>query len=85
MDQIKATLREYILSNFLQGESASNLQDDTPLRTSGIVDSLGTIQLVTHVEDTFDIEFDAHETGVENFDRIEDLAALIQGKLDAKG
>ena len=62
---------------------AGNLKDDTPLRTSGIIDSLGTIEMVTFVEDTFGIELEAHETGVEHFDRIEDLAALVAGKMTA--
>ena len=81
MEDVKARLRTYLLENFLRGEHASNLKDDTPLRTSGIIDSLGILQLVTFVEDTFGIELEAHETGVENFDRIEDLAALVERKL----
>jgi acyl carrier protein len=55
MDEIKSKLRTYILSHFLPGESAGNLKDDTPLRTSGIIDSLGIIQLVSFVEDSFGI------------------------------
>jgi acyl carrier protein len=82
MDEIKSKLRTYILSHFLPGESAGNLKDDTPLRTSGIIDSLGIIQLVSFVEDSFGIELEAHETGVEHFDRIEDLAALVASKLE---
>ena len=79
--EIKAKLRAYILQHHLRGEYESNLKDDTPLRTSGIIDSIGTIELVSFVENTFNIELEAHETGIENFDRIDDLAALIAGKL----
>lgn len=80
MDQIKNTLRAYILSEFLPGESPANLKDDTPLRTSGILDSMATLNLVTFVEQTFGVMLDAHETGIENFDRIEDIAALVASK-----
>lgn len=83
VDEIKTRLRRYVLEHHLRGESAGNLKDDTPLRTSGIIDSLGTIEMVTFVEDTFGIELEAHETGVEHFDRIEDLAALVAGKMTA--
>ena len=83
-DEIKAKLRAYVLSNHLRGEQESNLKNDTALRTSGIIDSLGTIELVTFVENTFGIELEAHETGVEHFDRIDDLAALVSRKLSAK-
>jgi acyl carrier protein len=80
MDSIKDTIRGYILDNYLQGESPSNLKDDTPLRTSGILDSVATLNLVTFLEETFGIEIDAHETGVADFDRIEDIASLVARK-----
>ena len=78
MDNIKDTIRTYILRSVLPGESASNLTDDTPLRTSGILDSMATLNLVTFLEQTFGITIDAHETGIDNFDRIDDIAALVR-------
>jgi len=81
MADVKAKLRSYILESFLKGEDESNLLNDTPLRTSGIIDSLGTIQLVTYVEEEFGIELEAHETGIERFDCIEDIAALVHEKM----
>jgi acyl carrier protein len=83
MDSIKETIRSYILNEYLPGESPANLTDDTPLRTSGILDSVATLNLVSFVEQTFGVMIDAHETGVENFDRIEDIAALVARKKNA--
>jgi acyl carrier protein len=80
MNTIKETIRSYILSEYLPGELASNLTDDTPLRTSGILDSIATLNLVSFLEQTFGITIDAHETGIERFDRIEDIAALVVSK-----
>jgi acyl carrier protein len=88
MDQgknIKDQVRQYILTEFLPGESASNLKDDTPLHTSGVLDSMATLQLVTFVEETFGIEVEAHEAGVENFESLNDIAAFVQQKTAAKG
>jgi acyl carrier protein len=85
MDNIKEDIRQYILSESLPGEKPSNLHDDTPLRTSGILDSLGMVKLVSFIEEKFGVEVEAHETGVENFDRIEDIAALIERKRALKG
>jgi len=84
IDDIKATLREYVLHHHLQGEDSSTLKDDTPLRTSGIIDSLGIIDLVSFLEQRFGIEFEAHETSVEHFDRLNDLAALIATKTETR-
>jgi acyl carrier protein len=80
MDDIKERLRQFILSKYLPGESAANLADDTPLQTSGVLDSLATLGLVTFVEQEFGIEMEAHETGIDNFNRIEDIAALVERK-----
>jgi acyl carrier protein len=83
MSEIKNALREFIAANYLPGESPENLKDDTPLRTSGVLDSLSTLALVSFVEERFGVSLEAHETGIENFDRIEDIAALIERKQQA--
>jgi acyl carrier protein len=80
MSNVKDTIRDYILREYLPGESASNLADDTPLRTSGILDSMATLNLVTFLEQHFGIMIDAHETGIDQFDRIADIAALVEQK-----
>jgi acyl carrier protein len=80
MDNIKEELRQYVLSEFLPGEKASNLRDDTPLRTSGILDSVSTLRVVGFVEEHYGIEVEAHEASVENFDSINSIAAFIQSK-----
>jgi acyl carrier protein len=85
MDSIKQNIRSYILVEFLQGESPDNLRDDTPLRTSGILDSLATLNLVNYLEREFGITIEAHETGIENFDRLGDIAALVSSKRGLTG
>lgn len=84
MSDVKETVRQFILTNYLQGESPSNLTDDTPLRTSGVLDSMATLGLVTFVEEQFGVELEAHETGIESFDTIEAIAGLVDRKRAAK-
>ncbi|HWF90763.1 MAG TPA: acyl carrier protein [Terriglobales bacterium] len=86
MDQtqdIKEQVRQYILAEFLPGESPDNLKDDTALRTSGVLDSMATLQVVTFVEQHFGIEVEAHEAGVENFDSLNSIAAFVIQKKGA--
>lgn len=87
MDQtqaIKEQVRQYILAEFLPGESPDNLKDDTALRTSGVLDSMATLQVVTFVEEHFGIEVEAHEAGVENFDSLNSIAAFVIQKKAAR-
>ncbi len=83
MENVKEDLRQYILAEFLPGEKPGNLRDDTPLRTSGILDSVATLKTVTFVEERYGIEVEAHEAGVENFDSIDSIAAFVKSKKGA--
>jgi acyl carrier protein len=80
MNEMKDTIRQFILSKYLPAERPENLRDDTPLQSSGLLDSLATINLANFVEQHFGVKLDVRDTGVERFDRIEDIAALIARK-----
>jgi acyl carrier protein len=80
MNEIADTIRRFILTRYLPGESADNLTDTTPLRSSGILDSLATLALISFLEEQFNIEVEAHETDIDNFDRIQDIAAYVERK-----
>lgn len=80
MNEIADTIRQFILTKYLPGESAANLGDDVPLRTGGILDSLATLSLVSFLEERYGIEIEADETDIDNFDRIRDIAAFVERK-----
>lgn len=83
MDEIRETLHQYILSEFLPGEDSSELTDETPLITGGILDSISTLKLVAYLEDHFGITVEAHEAGVENLDSVGQITRLIAEKRSA--
>jgi acyl carrier protein len=85
ISNIKDQIRDYILSEFLPGESPANLKDATPLRTSGVLDSMSTLRLVSFVEQQYGIEVEAYEAGVENFEDIGSIASFIQRKRAGRG
>ena len=80
MASIADDIRDFILTRYLPGESPANLRNDMPLRTSGILDSLGTLAVISFIEQQYGIEVEAHETGVDNFDRIDDIVVFIERK-----
>ncbi len=83
MNEIKQEIRQFLSQVLPDGKMAS-VGDDTPLRSSGILDSTALLQLVGMVEDKFGIEVSAYDAGIENFDRINDIAAFVQRKRAAK-
>jgi acyl carrier protein len=84
MTDIRNAIRQFIIAEYLPGESPDNLKDDTPLRTSGILDSMSTLGLVSFVEENYGVKLDAHATGIEDVDRSEDIAALVRRKQAAE-
>jgi acyl carrier protein len=77
---IHDTVKKYILDQFLPGEDPNDLTDDTPLLTTGILDSLATLKLVTFLEQQFDITVDAHEADAENLNTLDLITSLVHRK-----
>jgi acyl carrier protein len=80
MDMVKETIRQFVLSTHLPGEPSDTLRDDTPLQTSGILDSLAALGLVTFIEQQFAVELDIYDTSVDRFDTLNDIVATIVRK-----
>ena len=81
IQDIKETIKAYILEEFLPGEDPAELTDSTPLITGGILDSLATLKLVLFLEERFHIKIDAHETMVDYLNTISDIAQLVNSKV----
>ena len=82
-DDVKTVIRDFVVSTYLTGESPDNLRDDTPLITSGILDSLAVLGFVSFLEERFSIELDVYDTSIERFDRVMDIAATVCVKQEA--
>lgn len=80
-DEIQTATKAFILQEFLPGEDADQLETDTPLLSGGILDSISTVKLVGFLEDTYDVEFAAHEISEDHLDTLERLSKLVQSKL----
>ena len=80
IQDIKETIKAYILEEFLPGEDPAELTDSTPLITGGILDSLATLKLVLFLEERFHIKIEAHETMVDYLNTISDIAQLVNSK-----
>jgi acyl carrier protein len=80
MDTALSTIRRFVLCTHLPGESPDTLSDDTPLQSSGILDSLAAVGLITFLEKEFQVELDVYDTAIERFDTIRDIASTVVRK-----
>ncbi len=72
-------LKTFIVDNFLFGQ-AESLENDTDFFEKGIIDSTGIVELVSFVEETFDITVQDEELIPENFSSINKVNEFIVRK-----
>ena len=77
---VRDAVKSFILKEFLPGEDPANLTNDLPLITTGILDSIATLKLVLHLEETYGITLEAHEADKENLDTIDKITSLVASK-----
>lgn len=79
MNDIKNTIRAYIVENFLFGDD-DGLNDATSFLDEGIIDSTGILELVTFLEETFSIKVEDEELVPENLDSLNNIHAFLERK-----
>ena len=79
-DDARATLRTYIMDNFLMSDDDSALEDGQSLLDTGVIDSTGVLELIQFLEETFDFAVDDEELVPENLDSVDNLVAFIGRK-----
>jgi acyl carrier protein len=80
MQSTEDVIKEYILREFLAGEDPDELTAKTPLLSTGILDSLAVLKLVSFVEDRFAISVAPHEADEGHMNTIADISALVHSK-----
>ena len=82
MSDLKRDLRTFIVDTFLFGQDA-NLTDDTSFLEKGIVDSTGVLELVAHLERTYEIKVKDEELVPDNLDSINAISDFLGKKRSA--
>jgi acyl carrier protein len=78
-EEIRQTIRSFILSNFLTGEPPESLKDSTLLISSGIMTSLSLLELVTFLEERFSFTLEPEDIRVGHMDTVDLLVDLVMG------
>jgi acyl carrier protein len=76
----KEQIREFILTKLAKKKLNADFPENVNLLDSGIIDSLGIMQLIYYIENTFSIKIDDNELLPENFESIDNITKLVAGK-----
>ena len=77
MQPLEKQIREFLHSNFYVD---TQLNSDTSLLETGVIDSTGVLEVIGFIEETFGIAVDDEEMLPENLDSIEGIARYVVRK-----
>jgi acyl carrier protein len=82
-DVLENQLKGWIVSNILLSSGEFPASGTDSLLNTGLIDSLGVMELVMYVRTEFRVEVTPLEVTPENFDSINGLVAYIQRKSES--
>ena len=80
MDEIEQTVRRFIVKNFLFDNEAGAPGPEASFLELGLMDSMGVLELVHFVEDTFAVSIADHELTPDNLDSVRKIARFVLNK-----
>jgi acyl carrier protein len=84
MDDIVNRVRAYVRENFLYMRPDWPLPDDAPLLGSGVVDSIGVVELVEFIEREFSVTIPEEEITEGHFGTLRAIGTFVGKKRDTE-
>jgi acyl carrier protein len=79
LSEISDKVKAFISTELMFEDNGATLTDDTPL-LEGVIDSLGLMQMISFIEEEFDVAIDDAEVTAGNFRTVADIERLVEQK-----
>jgi acyl carrier protein len=79
LSEISDKVKAFISTELMFEDNGAALTDETPL-LEGVIDSLGLMQMISFIEEEFDVAIDDAEVTASNFRTIGDIERLVEQK-----
>jgi acyl carrier protein len=79
MTSVRQEIRHFVVQNFLFGQD-QEFDEGASFLDSGIIDSTGVLELVAHLEETYDVKVKDDELIPDNLDSIDAIVAYLDRK-----
>ena len=80
---IEEELKNFILENFIVDENPSQLDRNQSFLESGIIDSTGILELVSFIEEHYNITVEDEDLIPDNLDSLNNVVNFVNKKLKA--
>ena len=77
---IRTDIGQFIVDNYLFGDTDRTPADTDSLMATGIIDSTGILELIEYLESRFEISISESETIPQNLDTLDNLVSFVQAK-----
>lgn len=78
MDEIRDVVLEYVIDEYIDEDDDIEVNADTPLISSGIVDSFSMVSLKAFLEKRYDIRIPDDEATPEAFDTVNSIVKIVE-------
>ena len=78
MDDLRKTIRDYVVREYVEAGEDTEITDATPLISGGIVDSFSMVALKRFLETTCAIQIPDAEATPDAFDTVARIAELVE-------
>jgi len=75
------TIKNFIIDNFIIDDNPDQLENDQSFLESGIIDSTGILELVSFIEEHYNIKIEDEELIPDNLDSLNNVVKFINKKL----
>lgn len=81
MSEVMTAVRKFIVDELRGGDEPEELDEDTHLIEEEIIDSLGIMAIVSFAEAKWNIEIEADEVVLQNFETMPAIEKLVVSKI----
>ena len=78
MDEIKDVVLEYVIDEYVDEDDDIEVEADTALISSGLVDSFSMVSLKAFLERTYDIKIPDEDASPEAFDTVNSIVKIVE-------
>ena len=77
---IEETVERFVIDELIVGDSQMKLDPNQSLVSSGVIDSLAILRLISFLEEKFGVVVEDDEVVPENFETINVIKAFVEAK-----
>ena len=82
---IKESVKSFLAEVFFLDSETITLENDTSFFASGIIDSTGSMEIISYLEEVYGIQILDSETIPENLDSLNNIERFVLSKLRSSG